>query len=204
MLDSTRYKSLAASELSVTVADPGLRGDIYDRSGAVLAISVPTKTVIADDFLITQPLREARLLSQVLRVPVATLEPELTERSGYVKLATQLPASQGDKLASDDIPGITLLDSSERIDPDGTLAAPLVGSVHASGAGASGLEYQYNGLLSGKSGTQTLLESPAGVDLPQGAALTRTEGAQGTGIELTIDQPLQYVVESALGDEIAT
>ncbi len=203
VLDSAHYQRLADSELSVTVADPGLRGDIYDRNGAVLAISVPTKTVIADDFQISQPEREAKLLSPLIGVPVATLVPELTEHSGYVKLATQLPASQGDKLAADNVPGITLLDSSERIDPDGTLAAPLLGAVHASGAGASGLEYQYNSLLSGKAGSQTVLESPAGVDLPEGAALTRDSGGQGTGIELTIDQPLQYMTESALGDEIA-
>ena len=125
--------------------------------------------------------------------------PELSEHSGYVLLATQVPASTGDKLAADNLPGITLLDTSERVDPDGSLAGPLLGQVHASGNGASGLEYQYNSLLSGQAGTQTLLESPAGVDLPQGAALTRSAGENGTGIELTIDQPLQYVTESALG-----
>jgi len=125
------------------------------------------------------------------------------KRQGYVALATEVPASAGDKLTADDLPGITLLDTSERIDPDGSLAGPLLGQVHATGNGASGLEYQYNDLLSGKAGTQTLLESPAGVDLPEGAALTRSEGENGTGIELTIDQPLQYVAESALGDQIA-
>jgi cell division protein FtsI (penicillin-binding protein 3) len=203
VLDSAHYTRLAASELSVTVADPGLRGDVYDRNGAVLAISVPTKTVVADDFQIARPDQEARVLSPLVGVPAATLVAELRRHSGYVPLATQVPASAGDKLAADDLPGITLLDTSERIDPDGSLAGPLLGQVHASGAGASGLEYQYNQLLSGKAGTQTLLESPAGVDLPQGAALTRAEGQNGTGIELTIDQPLQFVTESALGDQIA-
>jgi cell division protein FtsI (penicillin-binding protein 3) len=203
VLHSSQYKKLAASELSVTVADPGLRGDVYDRNGAVLAISVPTKTVVADDFQIPHPQKEAAILAPLLGVPVATLAPELHQHSGYVKVATQVPASVGEKLANDNLPGITLLDSSQRIDPDGTLASPLLGQVHASGAGASGLEYKYNTLLSGRAGTQTLFESPAGVDLPQGAALTRAAGQNGTGIELTIDQPLQYFTESALGDEIA-
>ncbi len=203
VLDSSHYKALASAELRVTVNDPGLRGGIYDRNGAVLAMSVPTKTVVADDFQITQPEREARVLSPLIGVPVATIVPELRQHSGYVKLATQLSASRGDKLAQDNLPGITLLDGSERIDADGTLAGPVLGAVHASGAGASGLEYQYNSLLSGKAGTETLLESPAGVDLPQGAALTHSGGGNGTGIELTIDQPLQYVTESALGNEIA-
>jgi cell division protein FtsI (penicillin-binding protein 3) len=203
VLDSSHYTRLAASELTVTVADPGLRGDVYDRNGAVLAISVPTKMVVADDFQIAKPAAEARVLSPLIGVPVATLVAKLSERSGYVPVATQVPASAGEKLAADDLAGITLLDTSERIDPDGSLAGPLLGQVHASGNGASGLEYQYNQVLSGKAGTQTLLESPAGVDLPQGAALTRSAGESGTGIELTIDQPLQYMTESALGAQIA-
>ena len=203
ILKSSQYAKVAATELSVTVADPGLRGDVYDRNGAVLALSVPTKMVVADDFQIKHPLSEADVLSPLLKVSVGTLSTELREHSGYVKLATQVPTSVGDKLAADDLPGITLLDTSERIDPDATLGGPLLGQVHASGAGASGLEYQYNSLLTGAAGTQTLLESPAGVDLPQGAALTRSAGSNGTGLELTIDQPLQYVTESALGDEIA-
>jgi cell division protein FtsI (penicillin-binding protein 3) len=203
VLDSAHYTKLAAAELSVTVADPGLRGDIYDRNGAVLAISVPTKMVVADDFQITKPAQEAAVLSPLVGIPAPTLVTQLSQRSGYVPLATQVPASAGDKLAADNLPGITLLDTSERIDPDGALAEPLLGQVHASGDGASGLEYQFNRLLSGEAGTQTLLESPAGLDLPQGTALTRSAGENGTGIELTIDQPLQYVTESALGDEIA-
>ncbi len=202
-LDSNHYTKLAAAELSVTVADPGLRGGIYDRNGAVLAISVPTKMVVADDFQITKPAQEARVLSPLVGIPASTLLTQLSQHSGYVPLATQVPASAGDKLAADNLPGVTLLDSSERIDPDGALGEPLLGQVHSSGDGASGLEYQYNQLLSGKAGTQTLLESPAGLDLPQGAALTRSAGEDGTGIELTIDQPLQNVAESALGDEIA-
>ena len=203
VLDSSHYKQLASSELTVTVADPGLRGDIYDRNGAVLAISVPTKMVVADDFQITKPAQEAKVLSPLLGVPVATLVAKLRQHSGYVQLATQVPASEGEKLAADDLPGITLLDTSERLDPDSPLASPLLGAVHASGSGASGLEYQFNQLLSGRTGTQTLLESPAGVDLPQGSALTRSAGTDGTGIELTIDQPLQFVTESALADQIA-
>ncbi len=202
VLHAGTYKKLAAAELSVTVADPGLRGDLYDRNGAVLAISVPTKTVVADDFQVHHPVAEADVLAPLLKVPAATLAAELQRPSGYVTLATQVPASVGAKLAADSLPGITLLDSSERIDPDGSLALPVLGQVHASGAGASGLEYQYNRLLAGRAGTQTFLETPAGVDIPSASTLTKTAGENGTSLELTVDQPLQYVAEHALANEI--
>lgn len=202
VLRSSTYQRLAAAELSVTVADPGLRGALYDRNGAVLAISVPTKTVVADDFQVHHPVEEAAVLAPLLHLPAATLATELHQPSGYVTLATQVPASVGAKLAADGLPGITLLDSSERVDPDGGLAAPVLGQVHASGAGASGLEYEYNQLLAGHPGTQTLLETPAGVDIPSGAALTKSAGRNGTSLELTLDEPLQYVAEQALAKEI--
>lgn len=203
VVHSAHYKALAAAELSVTVADPGLRGDVYDRNGAVLAISVPTKTVVADDFQVAHPEAEAAVLAPLLKLPAASLAAALHQPSGYVKLATQVPASVASKLAGDQLPGITLLDSSERVDPDGSLGGPVLGQVHASGAGASGLEYQYNQILAGRAGTQTVLESPAGVDIPAGDALSRSAGENGTGLELTLDEPLQYVTEGALGDEIA-
>jgi cell division protein FtsI (penicillin-binding protein 3) len=42
------------------------------------------------------------------------------------------------------------------------------------------------------------------VALPQGAALKRSPSSAGQGIELTIDEPLQYELEQALGAELAS
>jgi cell division protein FtsI (penicillin-binding protein 3) len=204
IVHSSQYTRQAASEFSVTVADPSLRGGIFDRSGAALALSVPTKMVVADDFQVHHPVAEAEALAPLIGVAVSTLTTELNQHSGYVPLATRVSATQAAKLASEQLPGITLFDTSQRIDADGSLAAPLIGAVHASGAGASGLELQYNGLLAGKEGSETLLESPSGVSLPQGAALTRSAGVSGTGVELTIDQPLQFETESALANAIVS
>src|SRR5208282_3683634 len=62
---------------------------------------------------------------------------------------------------------------------------------------------QYQPLLAGRSGSETILESPLGVPLPQTPVENRTASHPGTGVELTIDEPLQYATEQALGSQIA-
>ena len=69
------------------------------------------------------------------------------------------------------------------------------------GNGASGLEYQYQSLLAGKAGTKSLLESPDGVALPGGTS-QNVAARPGVGLELTLDESVQYVAEQALAAEV--
>lgn len=199
-LSGGSYSSMSADEVTTTVKAPAARGTIYDRDGAVLAVSVPTSTVVADPFLISHPARMADALAPVLGQPAATLAGELAERSGYVVLARQVDQATSQAVAGLDLDGISLLPSTERIDPDGLLGAPVLGAVGAAGAGDAGIEYQYNGLLTGRAGTENLQSTPDGVPIPGGDH--GTAPVPGTGIELTLDEQLQYVTEQALGSEV--
>ena len=60
ILRSHQYQRAASLQLRTTLPLPAVRGGIFDRNGAVLAMSVPTKEVIADDFQISHPVQEAR------------------------------------------------------------------------------------------------------------------------------------------------
>ena len=197
----THYASLSRSELSQIVTLPALRGGIYDRNGEVLALSVAKKTVVADPFLIKKPLQTADALSPVLGIPVAQLVPELSEHSGFVYLAHRIDSATAAKVSALGLNGIDLIDESERVEPDGQTAQPVIGSVQADGKGGSGLEYQYQSLLAGKAGSEDLLTAPDGVALP-GASSTGKAAKPGTGLELTVDESIQYVAEQALGAEI--
>jgi len=201
VVESGHYQDQARHELAVPVTVPALRGSLYARDGQVLAMSVPTDDVYADDFLIVHPVVEAEALAPLLHVPVARLVTQLRERSGYVALAKQVADAMAQKIANDSFPGITVVADSKRVVPNGDLAAPVLGLVNGTGRGAAGIEYGYNGTLAGKNGTETLLESPAGVALPQNP-VHQTTGVPGTGLELTLDEPLQYSTEQALAAEI--
>jgi cell division protein FtsI/penicillin-binding protein 2 len=203
VFSGSRYSSIGAAEVTSTVVVPAVRGGIYDRNGAVLATSVPRTTIVADPFLIHHPGAEATALAPVLGVSETTVRHELTEHSGFVYLAHKVGADEADAVGTLNLVGINLLPDSERVDPAGQLAAPVIGEVGAEGTGLSGLEYQYNKLLGGENGTERVEQSPSGVTLP-GDSTQLTTAAAGTGIELTLDEPLQYVTEQALGSEIVS
>ncbi len=101
-----------------------------------------------------------------------------------------------------DLPGINLVPESQRVEPDGLLAEPVVGSVGYGGSGSSGLEYQYQSTLAGKAGSEDLMQAPDGVALT-GTTSSAVASRPGSGLELTLDQSIQYVAEQALGAEIA-
>ena len=164
VLHSGSYQAAAHGESAITVSVPSLRGGIYDRDGAPLALSVPTDDVVADDFQIAHPVQTAMALSPIIHVPVATLAAELHRRTGYVVLAHQLPQSTGQTISTDAFPGITLIADAKREVPNGNLASPVVGFTNAAGKGAAGLEYEYNGAEAGADGKETIQQSPAGRD----------------------------------------
>lgn len=201
VVHSSQYRAEGSQELARVIALPALRGGIYDRQGQVLAVSIPTKMVVADDFQVAQPKAEASELAPLVGMSAPTLARKLRERSGYVPLARTVSESTGAAIAGKDFPGITLLDSSKRVMPNGQLASSWLGSLNAAGAGSGGIEYQYNRLLGGRSGRETLLEAPSGMPLPT-APLDKSPSRPGTGLELTVDEPLQYETEQALAAEI--
>jgi cell division protein FtsI (penicillin-binding protein 3) len=196
------YASLSASELTQTVSVPAVRGGIYDRNGEVLAESVTKQTVVADPMLITHPAATADALSPVLGLPTDQLRAQLTERSGFVYLAHRVPDRVAAEVTALNLTGINLVPEPQRVQPDGQLALPVVGTVNWNGDGASGLEYQYQSLLAGKAGAKSLMQAPDGVTIP-GTGKASVAAQPGEGLELTIDESVQYVAEQALAAEIS-
>jgi cell division protein FtsI (penicillin-binding protein 3) len=194
------YAALSRAQLTQTVSVPPVRGGIYDRDGEVLAETVTRQTVVADPHLITNPAAVASALSPLLGVPSDTLRAKLTEPTGFVYLAHRVPDSVATAITARAINGINLVPESQRVVPVGLLAEPLVGTVGWDGNGISGMEYQYQSILAGKAGTTDAMTSPSGVALP--TANQSTPATPGTGIELTVDESIQYVAEQALAAEI--
>ncbi|MDE3085719.1 MAG: penicillin-binding protein 2 [Acidobacteriota bacterium] len=199
-LSGGHYAAIGTSEVTTTVSVPAERGGIYDRNGAVLAVSEPRSTVVADPYLVSHPVGEAAALAGHLGVAESSLVTELSRRTGYVVLATRVAETTAKKIDGLHLPGINLLPATQRVDPVGTLAAPVIGAVNGSGAGASGIEYEYDKMLAGHAGKAVLHQTPDAVPLPGGSG--GSGAVAGSGLELTIDEQLQYVTEQALGAEV--
>jgi cell division protein FtsI (penicillin-binding protein 3) len=205
VVDHPHYTQLSVAQVRHDLTTNALRAGIYDRHGQILAISEPTSLVVADDMQITQPGQEAQALSGLVKVPVAKLTALLTKKgagSGYVILNGQLDLTDGKAIANGNFAGIVVQSASNRSYPNGTLSESLLGRTNASGAGSTGLEYQFQADLAGKTGITREFVSSSGVALPSTYSRVIKAAQPGVGLELTIDAPLQFVTERALATQL--
>jgi cell division protein FtsI (penicillin-binding protein 3) len=99
------------------------------------------------------------------------------------------------------IEGIFLQSEPERTYPSGETAAGVIGRADIDGVGVSGLERQFDDILTGIPGEVLYERSLNGVAIPVGEH--QLEPAQpGDDVQLTIDRSLQYMVEEALSDQV--
>jgi cell division protein FtsI (penicillin-binding protein 3) len=202
IFDHAHYVKLSVAQVRENLTTTALRAGVYDRNGQILAVSRPTSRVVADDFQITHPLREAEAMSPLVKVPVSKLTALFSEKNGYVVVNNQLDLSDGRRLTSAAFPGIVVQSSSNRSYPNGTLAQSILGGVNNAGVGTSGLEYEYQKQLAGQSGITSEFVSASGVSLPGSRSTVLKKAAPGTGLELTIDSSLQFVTERALAKQL--
>lgn len=196
-LGAARYAAYGNSELYQKVTLPALRGAIYDRNGNLIAVSVPRVDVVSDDFLVSNPATDLGALSRILGLAPSALRSALTQRRGYVTLARQVSPATEAAVQALNLPNLTFIPDPERIDPAGNLFAPVLGVVGFAGTGLSGLEYQDQSLLQGIPGSEEVAVGAQGEAMPQGPRDVRS-ARQGSGLVLTLDQPLQYEVTKVL------
>ena len=102
----------------------------------------------------------------------------------------------------DKLAGVGFLPESKRIYPSNLLAAPVLGTVGTEQTGLSGLESQYNSLLEGHAGTITVEVDQSGHEIPR-TVRKSVPAERGSDLVLSIDENLQYQVESSLADQVA-
>ncbi len=207
---SPQLSQAAQAELLRTVDIPALRGGIFDRNAQIIKLSSPRLVLQADCSQIKHPVKEAHALAPLLGIKgeaaIADLAAKLSRTgpgSGQVILATDISeevARKATKIMFLD--GIAVTTQYPRSSPNLSLAESVIGTLDWEGKGNGGLEYAYNSSLAGKVGQTRVLQSPNGMELPQTTPVEVTKAVPGQGIELTIDLPLQFQAERALGEEL--
>ncbi len=183
---------------------PAERGSIFDRAGRDLAISVQVPSIAADPRLVTDPRREADLLSTLINVDAGTLVERLSRPgSKFTYLARKVDEGAAKRVTERgrELPGIFSFLEPKRFLPSDSLAAPVLGKVGLEGDGLSGLEYQYRDLLAGSPGRLVSERDQQGREIP-GGRIEFDPSARGDDLVLTIDRSLQHETESRLADQI--
>jgi cell division protein FtsI (penicillin-binding protein 3) len=182
-----------------TFEPPAKRGEIFDRKGRVLAYSVDADTIAAIPTDIDNPADVAAQVCAALDGCSAErrqgIAKNLAKRSSFAYVARKVTPEEAKRVRALALPGITLLKESRRYYPNSELAAHVVGYVGLDNDGLGGIESAYDSLIRGKAG-KILIQT----DAKRHAIFSRVErpATAGAGVELTIDQYLQYVAEREL------
>jgi cell division protein FtsI (penicillin-binding protein 3) len=191
----------AATQQVTKVVLPAPRGAITDRHGIELAISESAADVVADPYLIKDPVTVAQRLAPLLGKSQLSVLALLTKpHTGFVYLAHQLPAQAATRISKlringAHIDGITMIPQTRREYPRTWEASQVLGAVGWGNRGLSGLEYLYNGALQGTDGVRHVVSDAIGQAISiDDARLTRP----GKTVQLTLDAALQDEVEQVL------
>ena len=186
----------ASTQQLQTITVPAPRGTITDRNGVQLAISVSADDVIADPYLIKQPVADAAKLAPLLSERAATVEAALSKpHTGFVYLAHVLPADRATAITKLGIDGISLIPKVTRSYPRGALASQVLGTINWAGKGAGGIEYLYDTVLHGTDGIRRIVSDAIGQPI---SIDDQRPIAPGATLDLTIDASLQNEVEQVL------
>ena len=195
--DAEQYEALAHQQRVHRVELPATRGSILDRAGRVLALSLPAAAVFADPLLVRNRAGTASRLAKLLDLPPRRVRRALSAPGRFVYLARRVDIGLARKIDRLGLPGIGLLDESNRHYPANGLGSQVVGFVGVDNVGLAGLELEYDELLAGRPGEMVVEQDPAGRPIPQGERKMVPPSA-GADLVLTIDRDLQYQAQRAL------
>lgn len=180
---------------------PAPRGEVLDRHGRTIAMSLPAATIYADPRLVDDPAATAAVLMPVLADHGATAV-ELTERlsrdNAFVYLARQLDPSVGEDIMALGLPGIEVLVEPRREHPNGDCSGlAVVGRVNVDHVGMSGLEETHQERLTGDAGRIVKEVGTDGTTIPGGEHLV-LPAEPGESIQVTLDRNIQFRAEELL------
>ncbi|MEO5373254.1 MAG: penicillin-binding protein 2 [Alphaproteobacteria bacterium] len=124
------------------------RGDIVDRSGIVLATSLPTVNLYADPREINDAADAAKKLAAVLpELNQADLTHRLDSERTFVYLKRNLTPNLQYEVNRLGIPGLYFERGERRVYPHGTMAAHVIGMTDVDNHGVAGLEKSFDEML---------------------------------------------------------
>jgi cell division protein FtsI (penicillin-binding protein 3) len=209
------YREQAENQLRppTPIPIPVVRGSILSSNGTVLAMTVETYLVFADPAEIPQARRPQ--VAAALAGPLGMTQPAILtllnhpSSPEYVVLESNVPESTGARITAMKLPGIAETSSYSRVYPNGDLAANLIGFANDDAAGdlqgKAGLEAQYNGLLTGRDGSEWVEKTapPDPQPIPQTEQIIRSPVPAGS-LKLTIQSDIQWYAEQACAAEVKT
>ncbi|NOY81823.1 MAG: penicillin-binding protein 2 [Kiritimatiellaeota bacterium] len=181
---------------------PGQRGLILDRNGYLLAGNRACRDVLAEPRAFVADLPgTVSILSRELGVSRVDLlrrfRRALTAGKIEVPVKYGVDLERVERLRAYRLHGLRFVDSYRRTYPKGRMLAALLGFVNAGGVGVAGIEKEFDSRLRPSAGEVVYERDRRGRPLRMNA-LRRRRARDGANLFLTIEEPIQHIVESEL------
>ncbi len=202
VFDREYYISKLSRQYEKTFYGSKVRGNIYDRNGNELAISVPSFSLYVNKNKINDIDKFANTLSKIINISPEKIKKclEESEQKGLFilrksedrALKEELNKIKGAKIngVSD---AIEIVEESKRFYPYKDLASHIIGFTNDDNEGLEGIEYYYDKKLETNKEKVSYYK-----DLEDGVIRTKKTFKEEKSIELTINKDIQAIVEEEL------
>ncbi len=198
IIQSNWLTSKAASQWTRDLPINAKRGNITDVNGANLAESYSSYDVYVRASMVSEPVKVAKLLSQVIGLDYEDTFKKVTNTmvsESLIKL--QLDDVSAKKIIDANLSGIMLSENNKRYYPYGDLLTQVLGFTTIDNVGQSGIELYAEKYLKGVKGYALEESDVNGVKIDNTLS-TFVPPIDGCNVKLTIDVNIQQIVENAL------
>ncbi len=194
------YKGQGESRFATTINIDGVRGEILDRNGVVLASSQPARDVTIDPQLYRTDYshQDIKVVAKILKMPLRDLKAKLRQKGRYAILARNQDLATADALEALKYKWLTVHSARERQYPDGYAMAHIVGVCGRNGKGQEGVELAKEKLLAPSPGQRRVLKAKQKAIVE----LFRIEPRDGESVTLSIDSRVQFAAYEAIKNRV--
>lgn len=200
-VEAEALQERTAVERDREVTRQARRGDIRDKNGVELAVSVEVPSIYVRPQLFGDRAEKVAQLADILEISEERLRERLDTEQPFVWLERQAHPQKAAQIKAMDAPGLGTMTEYKRYYPMQQLAGQLLGFVGIDGEGLEGLERQFDEELAG--GTYDMTVSRDARGRPMLLSNTPEFGKfEGNSLHLTVDEKVQRTAERALAAQV--
>lgn len=195
MLVKGGYYSKKADELQERERDiSGIRGDILDRNGSVIATNETACNISVIHNQITDMESVIAVLGTELGMDEETVRKKVEKVTSIEKIKNNVSKDIGDKILSYGLDGVKVDEASVRYYPNNELFSKVIGFAGSDGQGVVGLETTYDSYLKGTAGKIYTVCDGRGVEV-EGYKERRQAPKKGDTLMTTLDANIQQICQ---------
>jgi cell division protein FtsI (penicillin-binding protein 3) len=201
IIEKEQLVRLAERQYQKIVPLTPVRGVIYDRNNAPLAVSIEMDSCYAEPRSIDNVRDVAARLAPFLGMSRETLERKLNGNRNFAWLQRRMPPDLVQKIKELDLDGIGFVKETKRFYPNGEVAGHVIGFTGLDPDGLEGVELKYNSTILGSTGYLVTERDALGRDVAQKGTVV-TKASKGQNVTLSLDKNIQYITEKELAKAV--